>query len=81
MENRAPLKISFRRLFASGQSPTGKIFGGYLPAATLKSSCIGLFAHSLKIHPIEFSEIPLKYPVRAIFQPVKRKYPFFQPFF
>ena len=44
-----------RRLFASGQSPTGKIIGGYLQAATLKSSCIVLFfAHSLKIHPIEF---------------------------
>ena len=51
---RAPLKIGIRRLFASGQSPTGKIFGGYLQVATLKSSCIGLFAHSLKIHPIEF---------------------------
>ncbi|MBR6241443.1 MAG: hypothetical protein IKQ82_08315 [Lentisphaeria bacterium] len=57
---RAPLKIGIRRLFASGQSPTGKIFGGYLQVATLKSSCIGLFAHSLKIHPIEFLEIPLK---------------------
>ena len=54
-----PLKIGFRRLFASGQSPTGKILVGYLPAATLKSSCIGLFAHSLKIHPIEFLEIPI----------------------
>ncbi|MBR6240262.1 MAG: hypothetical protein IKQ82_02280, partial [Lentisphaeria bacterium] len=37
-----------------------KIFGGYLQVATLKSSCIGLFAHSLKIHPIEFLEIPIK---------------------
>ncbi|MDD6337974.1 MAG: hypothetical protein PUC15_06285 [Lentisphaeria bacterium] len=67
MENRAPLKIGFRRLFASGQSPTGKIFGGYLQAATLKSSCIGLFAHSLKIHPIEFFEIPCK----ALFRQVR----------
>ncbi|MBR6241187.1 MAG: hypothetical protein IKQ82_06985 [Lentisphaeria bacterium] len=58
---RAPLKIGFRRLFASGQCPTGKIFGGYLQVATLKSFCIVLFAHTLKIHPIEFSEIPLKY--------------------
>ena len=57
---RAPLKIGIRRLFASGQSPTGKIFGGCLRVATLKSSCIGLFAHSLKIHPIEFLEIPLR---------------------
>ena len=30
-----------------------KIFGGYLQAAMLKSSCIVLFAHLLKIHPIE----------------------------
>ena len=51
---RAPLKISFRRLFASGQSPTGKIFCGYVQVATLKSSCIGLLVHTLKIHPIEF---------------------------
>ncbi len=43
----APLKIGFRRLFASGQSPTGKIFGGYLQVAMLKSSCIGLLAHTL----------------------------------
>ena len=57
-DRRAPLKIGIRRLFASGQSPTGKIFGGYLQVATLKSSCIGLFAHSLKIRPIEFLEIP-----------------------
>ena len=55
---RAPLKIGFRRLFASGQSPTGKIFGGSHQAATLKSSCIVLFAHTLKIHPIKFLEIP-----------------------
>ena len=54
----APLKICFLRLFASGQSPTGKIFDGYLQVATLKSSCIGLFAHTLKIHPPEFLEIP-----------------------
>ena len=53
-----PLKICFRRLFASEQSPTGKIFGGYLQVATLKSSCIGVFAHPLKIHPIEFLELP-----------------------
>ncbi len=40
---RTPLKMGFRRLFASGQSPTGYFFGGYLPAATLESSCIGPF--------------------------------------
>ena len=57
---RGHLKIGFRRLFASGQSPTGKFFGGYLLAATLKSSCIGILAHTLKIHPIEFPEIPFK---------------------
>ena len=34
--------MGIRRLFASGQSPTGKIIGGYRQAATLKSSCIGL---------------------------------------
>ena len=56
---RAHLKIGFRRLFAFEQSPIGKIFGGYVQVATLKSSCIGLFAHPLKIHPIEFLEIPL----------------------
>ena len=50
----APLKIGFRRLFASGPIPIGKIFGGYLQVATLKSSCIGLLVHPLKIHPIEF---------------------------
>ena len=37
---------------------TGKIFGGYLRVATLKSSCIVLLAHTLKIHPIDFLEIP-----------------------
>ena len=47
-------KNGFRRLFASGQSPTGKFFGGYLQAATLNSSCIGLLAHTLKNHPVEF---------------------------
>ncbi|MBR6241626.1 MAG: hypothetical protein IKQ82_09255, partial [Lentisphaeria bacterium] len=56
--SRAPLKIGIRRLFASGPSPTGKIFGGYLQVATLKSSCIVLLVHALKIHPIEFLEIP-----------------------
>ena len=40
-----------RRLFASRQIPIGKIFGGYLQVATLKSSCIVLFACLLKIHP------------------------------
>ena len=55
---RAPLKICVRRFFASGQSPTGKIIGGYLQAATFKSSCSGLFAHTLKIHPIELLGIP-----------------------
>ena len=40
---RTPLKMGFGRLFASGQSPTGYFFGGYLPAATLESSCIGPF--------------------------------------
>ena len=66
--NRYPLCVGiagtsknyFRRLFASGQSPTGKIFGGYVQVATLKSSCIGLLVHTLKIHPIEFLEIPLR---------------------
>ena len=57
---RAPLKIGFRRLFASEHNPTGKVFGGCLPVATLKSSCIGLLAHTLKIHPVEFLEIPLR---------------------
>ena len=52
-ELRAPLFIGFRRLFASGQIPIGKIFGGYLQVATLKSSCIILFARLLKNHPIE----------------------------
>ena len=61
---RVPLKISFRRLLASEQSPTGKIFGGYLQVATLKSSCIVLFAHTLKIHPVDFLEIPVKYNPR-----------------
>ena len=42
-----------RRLFASRQIPIGKIFGGYLQVATLKSSCIVLFACLLKIHPTE----------------------------
>ena len=67
---RAPLKIGIRRLFASGQSPACKIFGGYLQVATLKSSCIGLFAHSLKIHPIDFFEIPLrmKSPMPALME-------------
>ena len=55
---RAPLLIDFRRLFAFGQIPIGKIFGGYLQVATLKSSCIVLFAHLLKIHPFELIEIP-----------------------
>ena len=50
---RAPLFIGFRRLFASGQIPIGKIFGGCLQVATLKSSCIVLFARLLKNHPIE----------------------------
>jgi len=57
---RAPLKIGFRRLFSFEQSPIGKIFGGYVQVATLKSSCIGFFAHPLKIHPIEFLEIPFQ---------------------
>ena len=62
----APLKIGFRRLFAFEQSPIGKIFGGYVQVATLKSSCIGLFAHPLKIHPIELLEIPFnKYPLAS----------------
>ena len=62
----APLFICFRRLFAFGQIPIGKIFGGYLQVATLKSSCIVLFAHVLKIHPLELIEIPLsKYNTRA----------------
>ena len=51
-------KNCFRRLFASGQIPIGKIIGGCLQVATLKSSCIVLFAHTLKIHPIDFLEIP-----------------------
>ena len=45
--------MGFRRLFASGQIPIGKILGGYLQVATLKSSCIVLFACLLKKHPIE----------------------------
>jgi hypothetical protein len=57
---RAPQKIGFRRLFASEQNPIGKIFGGYLQVAILKSSCIVFFAHTLKNHPIEFLEIPLR---------------------
>ena len=61
---RAPLKIGIRRFFASGQSPIGKIFGGYLQVATLKSSGIVLFDHTLKIHPFEFLEIPLTNPRR-----------------
>ncbi len=68
---RAPLKIGFRRLFASGQSPTGKIFGGCLQAATLESSCIGLLAHTLKIHPVEFLEIPFKKRDESCFATVK----------
>ena len=71
-----------RGLFASEQSPTGKIFGGeaserlrcrsagLMPrheqrfywsgfqAATLKSFCIGISAHLLKIHPPEQIELP-----------------------
>ena len=62
---RAPLLIDFRRLFASGQIPIGKIFGGYLQVATLKSSCIVLFVHLLKIHPFELIEIPLKDTIPA----------------
>jgi len=50
---RASLFIGARRLFASGQIPIGKIFGGYLQVATLKSSCIVPFAWLLKIHPIK----------------------------
>ena len=57
----ASLKIGIRRLFAFGQIPIGKIFGGYLQVATLKSSCIVLFAHMLKIHPIKLLEIPFYY--------------------
>ena len=48
-----PLLIDLRRLFAHGQIPIGKILGGYLQVATLKSSCIVLFAHLLKNHPFE----------------------------
>ena len=50
---RTPLIIGFRRLFASGQIPIGKIFGGCVQAATLKSSCIVPFVRTLKIHPVE----------------------------
>ena len=57
---RAPLIIGFRRLFASGQIPIGKIIGGYLQAATLKSSCIVPFVRTLKIHSVELSEIPFR---------------------
>ena len=39
----ASLFIDFRRLFASGQIPIGKIFGSCLQVDTLKSSCIVLF--------------------------------------
>ena len=60
----APLKIGFRWFFASEPSPTGKIFGGYLQVATLKSSCIGLLAHTLKIHPPEFLEIPFFFQLK-----------------
>ena len=56
---RTPLKNGFRRLFATGQIPIGKFFGGYLQTATLKSSCIVLFVHLLKNHPIDFIEIPI----------------------
>ena len=59
-------KIGFRRLFAFEPSPTGKIFGGYLQAATFKSSCIGLFAHTLKNHPVEFLEKPLNPQLKTI---------------
>ena len=34
-DRRAPLFIGFRRLFASWQSPTGKIFGGEANASTV----------------------------------------------
>ena len=54
--------LVFRRLFASMQIPIGKIFGGYLQIATLKSSCIVLFACLLKIHPSESIEVPLTFP-------------------
>ena len=84
----APLKIGFRQLFASGQSPTGKIFGGYLQVATLKSSCIGLFAHTLKIHPIEFLEfpychcgrkpVPLPSSARTVRNHVQRRFSLYQ---
>ena len=40
-----------RRLFASGQSPMCKIFGGYLWVATLQIFLHRLFVHLLKIHP------------------------------
>ena len=50
--------MGFRRLFASGQIPISKIFGGYLQVATLKSSCIVLFAPTLKTHPVELLEVP-----------------------
>ena len=61
----APLKIGMRRLFASGQSPIGKIVGGYLQVATLKSSGIVIFDHTLKVHPFVFLEIPLWPPVNS----------------
>lgn len=48
----------FSAVFASGQSPTGKISGGYLQAATLNFSCIVLFAHLLKIH-LQINRNPL----------------------
>ena len=53
IEFRASLFFGIRRFFASGQIPIGKISGGQLQAATLKSSCIVLFACLLKIHSIE----------------------------
>ena len=73
----APLFIGSRRLFASGQIPIGKIFGGYLQVATLKSSCIVLFARLLKIHPIELTEVPLIYRLT----PRKARREDFFPFF
>ena len=48
-ENRYPAAYRVRT-----KSKTGKILGGCLQAATLKSFCFVLLVHALKIHPIEF---------------------------
>jgi hypothetical protein len=60
-----------RRFFASGHSPAGKMFGGCISRASLKSFCIGIFAHLPKNHPSESIELPLRKKKSISFPPEK----------